>query len=82
MIAAKGAATCLSINWCMQCEKVAYEKHGGPEGIEAYRRGLLEIRQERRALKRVTDQEKASSFLIVVLLRESLFGVCLSVHIL
>jgi len=47
-------------NTCVQCEKLAYEKHGGAEGIEEHRRGLLELRQERRALKRVTDQEKAS----------------------
>jgi hypothetical protein len=51
----------------MQCEKIAFEKHGGPEGIEEHRRGLLELRQERRALKRVTDQEKAGYLAIETL---------------
>lgn len=42
----------------LQCEKMAFEKHGGMEGIEQHRRGLQEVRQERRALKRVTDRQK------------------------
>ena len=46
--------------FCLQCEKVAFEKYGGPEGIEEHRRGLLEVRQERRALKRATDRQRAS----------------------
>ena len=48
----------------MQCEKAAFEKYGGMEGIEQHRRDLQEVRQERRALKRVTDRDKVRQWFL------------------
>ena len=50
----------------LQCEKAAFEKYGDEDGIEEHRRGLLDLRQDRRAQKRAASQKLVSKQSVVI----------------